>query len=37
MFTGGDGYDFSKATNVDETYVPVRDALVEKIKKRLRN
>lgn len=32
MFTGGDGYDFSKATNVDETYVPVRDALVEKIK-----
>ncbi|RVU54097.1 multifunctional 2',3'-cyclic-nucleotide 2'-phosphodiesterase/5'-nucleotidase/3'-nucleotidase [Anaerosphaera multitolerans] len=32
MFTGGDGYDFSKATNVDETYIPVRDVLVERIK-----
>lgn len=32
MFTGGDGYDFSKATNVDETYIPIRDVLVEKIK-----
>lgn len=33
MFTGGDGYDFSNATNVDETYIPVRDVLVERIKK----
>lgn len=33
MFTGGDGYDFSKATNVDETYIPIRDVLVESIKK----
>lgn len=33
MFTGGDGYDFSNATNVDETYIPIRDVLVEKIKK----
>lgn len=32
MFTGGDGYDFSAAENVDETYVPVRDVLVEAVK-----
>ena len=32
MFTGGDGYDFKNATNVDETYIPIRDILVEKIK-----
>lgn len=32
MFTGGDGYDFSNAKNVEETYIPVRDVLVEKIK-----
>lgn len=32
MFTGGDGYDFSKAKNVNETYIPIRDVLVESIK-----
>lgn len=32
MFTGGDGYNFEGATNVDETYVPIRDIMVEKIK-----
>lgn len=32
QFFGGDGYDFSNCTNVDETYVPVRDVLVEAIK-----
>lgn len=32
MFTGGDGYDFSNAKNVNETYIPIRDCLVEKIK-----
>ncbi|MDO5715855.1 MAG: 5'-nucleotidase C-terminal domain-containing protein [Tissierellia bacterium] len=32
MFTGGDGYDFSAAENVDETYIPIRDVLVEAIK-----
>lgn len=33
MYTGGDEYDFKNATNVDETYIPVRDFLVEQIKK----
>ena len=33
MFTGGDNYNFKNATNVDETYVPVRDVFVETIKK----
>lgn len=32
MFTGGDGYDFKRATNVSIT-IPIRDVLVEKIKK----
>jgi len=32
MFTGGDKYDFSKATNVVETYIPIRDALIDEIK-----
>ncbi len=32
MFTGGDSYDFSNARNVVETYIPVRDVLVEAIK-----
>lgn len=32
MFTGGDGYDFTNAKNVDETYIPIRDVLVEAIK-----
>lgn len=32
MFTGGDKYDFSNAKNVVETYIPVRDVLVEAIK-----
>ena len=33
MYTGGDSYDFTKATNVDETYIPVRDIFVDTIKK----
>lgn len=34
MFTGGDGYNFFKnAKNINETYIPVRDVLVEEIKK----
>ncbi len=33
IFTGGDNYNFKNATNVDETYVPVRDVFVEVIKK----
>lgn len=32
MYGGGDKYDFSKATNVVETYVPIRDCLVDEIK-----
>jgi len=32
MFPGGDKYDFSKATNVVETYIPIRDALIDEIK-----
>lgn len=32
MFTGGDGYNFKNAVNVNETYIPVRDVLVEDIK-----
>lgn len=31
MFTGGDSYDFSRARNVNETYIPVRDVMVEAI------
>ncbi len=33
MLTGGDKYDFSKAQNVKNTYIPIRDALVEAVKK----
>ena len=33
MYTGGDNYDFTNATNVDETYIPVRDIFVDTIKK----
>lgn len=32
MLTGGDGYDFSGATNVVDTYIPIRDMLVDTIK-----
>lgn len=32
MLTGGDSYDFSHATNVKNTYIPIRDALVDYIK-----
>lgn len=32
MFTGGDKYDFSKASNVVETYIPIRDCLIDEIK-----
>ena len=32
MFTGGDSYDFSKATNSAES-VSIRDALIDAIKK----
>jgi len=32
LITGGDGYDFSNARNVVNTYIPVRDVLVEAIK-----
>ncbi|WBW50451.1 5'-nucleotidase C-terminal domain-containing protein [Peptoniphilus equinus] len=32
MYTGGDGYDFSNAQNVDETYIPIRDMMVDAIK-----
>ncbi len=32
MLTGGDKYDFSNARNVKNTYIPVRDALIEDIK-----
>jgi 2',3'-cyclic-nucleotide 2'-phosphodiesterase/3'-nucleotidase len=33
MLTGGDKYDFSKAKNVVNTYIPIRDVLVDAIKK----
>jgi 2',3'-cyclic-nucleotide 2'-phosphodiesterase (5'-nucleotidase family) len=33
MLTGGDKYDFSKARKVKNTYLPVRDVLIEAIKK----
>ncbi|MDM8534440.1 5'-nucleotidase C-terminal domain-containing protein [Clostridiaceae bacterium HSG29] len=32
MFTGGDKYDFSNAINDVDTYVPIRDSLVEAIR-----
>ncbi|SCG81869.1 bifunctional 2',3'-cyclic nucleotide 2'-phosphodiesterase/3'-nucleotidase precursor protein [Proteiniborus sp. DW1] len=32
LITGGDGYDFSNARNVVDTYIPIRDVLVEAIK-----
>ncbi|KEH94581.1 5'-nucleotidase C-terminal domain-containing protein [Clostridium massiliodielmoense] len=32
LLTGGDKYDFSNAKNVVETFIPVRDVLVEAIK-----
>lgn len=31
MVTGGDGYDFSGATNVVDTFIPIRDMLVDKV------
>lgn len=31
MATGGDGYDFSGAINVVDTFIPIRDMLVDKI------
>ena len=33
MFMGGDAYDFSKASNIVETYIPIRDCLIDEIKK----
>jgi 2',3'-cyclic-nucleotide 2'-phosphodiesterase (5'-nucleotidase family) len=33
MLTGGDKYDFSKARNIKNTYLPIRDVLIEAIKK----
>lgn len=33
MITGGDGYDFTGATNVVDTFIPIRDMLVDKVKK----
>ena len=32
LITGGDSYDFSKAINIVDTYIPIRDVLVEAIK-----
>ncbi len=32
MLTGGDKYDFSKARNVKNTYIPIRDALIDAVK-----
>ena len=32
LLTGGDKYDFSRAKNVVETFIPVRDVLVEAVK-----
>ncbi|RRD95314.1 multifunctional 2',3'-cyclic-nucleotide 2'-phosphodiesterase/5'-nucleotidase/3'-nucleotidase [Clostridiales bacterium COT073_COT-073] len=32
IFNNGDEYDFKNATNVNETYIPIRDFLVEVIK-----
>jgi len=32
MFTGGDGYDFSQATDVDETYITLRGIFVDAFK-----
>lgn len=32
LITGGDKYDFSKARNVVDTFIPIRDVLVEAIK-----
>lgn len=32
IYTGGDKYDFSNAINVVDTYVPIRDLMVEGIK-----
>lgn len=32
MLTGGDGYDFTNAKNVVNTYIPIRDMLIEAIK-----
>ncbi|WP_406242673.1 5'-nucleotidase C-terminal domain-containing protein [Tissierella carlieri] len=32
LITGGDKYDFSKAKNIVNTYIPIRDVLVEAIK-----
>jgi len=33
ILTGGDKYDFSNAQNVVDTFVPIRDVMVEAIKK----
>lgn len=32
MLTGGDKYDFSKARNIKNTYIPVRDVLIDFIR-----
>lgn len=32
LMTGGDNYDFSKATDVVDTYIPIRDLIADKIK-----
>ncbi|MDF2988011.1 MAG: yfkN [Eubacterium sp.] len=32
MLTGGDKYDFSNARNIKNTYIPVRDVLIDAIK-----
>lgn len=32
LITGGDKYDFSRAKNVKDTFIPIRDVLVEAIK-----
>jgi 2',3'-cyclic-nucleotide 2'-phosphodiesterase/3'-nucleotidase len=32
MFTGGDSYNFKNATNVVETYIPLRDIMVDAFK-----
>jgi len=32
LVTGGDGYDFSGATDIVDTFIPIRDMLVDKVK-----
>ena len=33
MATGGDNYDFSRAIETEDTFLPVRDALMEAVEK----